>query len=121
MNISYTRGPWTTKPEEVHKDYIRIRGTALGGRYKIANVDGAHCHDDKDVEEVRSNARIIAASPDLYEALMAFKEVADKIVDEQQKKGQLPERIKDLKSCCDLSRYVLNRIHGVEEPTPQPK
>ena len=43
----FTKGPWRTLPEEVDKSYVRVRGTVLGGRYKIANVetpvyDGVH-------------------------------------------------------------------------------
>lgn len=67
----HTLGPWTVMPEEVDKAYIRIRGTKLGGRYKIANVitpiyDGA---DGSEAEETRANARLIAAAPELLAAL----------------------------------------------------
>lgn len=66
-----TPGPWEIKPEEVDKPYIRIRGTQLGGRFKVANVlspdyDGVH-HCEAD--ETRANARLIAAAPELLEAL----------------------------------------------------
>jgi len=67
----FTKGPWQMMPEECGKDYIRIRGTVLGGRYKVANVitpmyPGA---DDRELAETRANAAMIAAAPDLYEAL----------------------------------------------------
>lgn len=66
-----TPGPWEIKPEEVDKDYIRIRGTLLGGRFKVANVltpfyEGAH---EREVKETRANAHLIAAAPELLEAL----------------------------------------------------
>lgn len=66
-----TPGPWEIKPEEVDKPYIRIRGTQLGGRFKVANVlspdyDGVH-HCEAD--ETRANAQLIAAAPELLEAL----------------------------------------------------
>lgn len=69
--MSFTKGPWEVKPEEFNRPYIRIRGTALGGKYKIANVlglskDGELYGDD---EETRANAHLIAAAPELYEAL----------------------------------------------------
>ena len=66
-----TPGPWEIKPEEVDRPYIRIRGTQLGGRFKVANVlspdyDGVH-HCEAD--ETRANAQLIAAAPELLEAL----------------------------------------------------
>ena len=66
-----TPGPWEIKPEEVDRPYIRIRGTRLGGRFKVANVlspnyDGV---DHREAHETRANARLIAAAPELLEAL----------------------------------------------------
>lgn len=66
-----TPGPWEIKPEEVDRPYIRIRGTRLGGRFKVANVlsqdyDGVH---HRKADETRANARLIAAAPELLEAL----------------------------------------------------
>ena len=66
-----TPGPWEIKPEEVDRSYIRIRGTRLGGRFKVANVlspdyDGVH---HREADETRANAQLIAAAPELLEAL----------------------------------------------------
>lgn len=71
-----TPGPWEIKPEEVDKCYIRIRGTKLGGRFKIANVltpiyDGVN---EREANETRNNARLIAAAPELLEALQLCEE-----------------------------------------------
>jgi hypothetical protein len=63
----HTKGPWQTKAEEVGVDYIRVRGTRLGGRYKVANVI-CPTSDDRDKEETRANARLIAAAPKMLEA-----------------------------------------------------
>lgn len=70
MKNSHTSGSWEIKPEECDRAYIRIRGTALGGRYKIANVltpiyEGSH---HREAEETRANARLIAAAPDMKKA-----------------------------------------------------
>lgn len=70
--FKHTPGPWQTLPEECDKPYFRIRGTMLGCRYKIANVltpvyEGVHA---REAIETRANARIIAAAPELLEALM---------------------------------------------------
>jgi hypothetical protein len=71
MSTQHTPGPWSVLPEECDKPYIRIRGTRLGGRYKIANVvtpvyEGA---SSQEAEETRANARLIAAAPDLLKTL----------------------------------------------------
>ena len=61
--IKHTPEPWQLLPEECDRPYIRIRGTVLGCRYKIANVitpfyEGAH---HREAEETRANARRIVA------------------------------------------------------------
>ena len=71
MSTEHTPGPWAMLSEETDKPYIRIRGTKLGDRYKIANVltpvyDGSL---ERETEETRANARLIEAAPDLLEAL----------------------------------------------------
>lgn len=67
----HTPGPWQVLPEEMGRNYLRVRGTLLGLRYKIADVrnpdyDGV---TEKDAEMTRANARLIAAAPELLEAL----------------------------------------------------
>ncbi len=80
----HTPGPWNTLPEEVDKTYIRVRGTRLGCRYKVANVMTPDyvCVHPREAEETRANARLIAAAPDLLEALKAVVRVADRKTDE---------------------------------------
>lgn len=58
-------------PEECDKPYIRVRGTALGCRYKVANVVLTTYHkvQTDEAQETRANARLIAAAPDLLDAL----------------------------------------------------
>jgi hypothetical protein len=69
--IKHTPGPWEAMAEESGKSYVRIRGTRLGGHYKIANVlkpiyAGA---DELEAEETAANACLIAAAPELLNAL----------------------------------------------------
>jgi len=67
----HTQGPWKILPEECTKPYIRIRGTVFGGRYKVANVLSPSYEgiNDREHEETVANARLIAAAPELLEAL----------------------------------------------------
>ncbi|KAF1011076.1 MAG: hypothetical protein E5299_01497 [Burkholderia gladioli] len=71
MNVKHTPGPWKVLPEEVSRPYIRIRGARPGDRYKVANVltptyDGVA---EREAEETRANARLIAEAPMLAKAL----------------------------------------------------
>ena len=67
----FTKGPWQVLPEEADKDYIRIRGTVWGGRYKVANVPTPVYEGvpQRELEETRANAALIAAAPELLAAL----------------------------------------------------
>jgi len=80
----HTPGPWETKPEECDKPYIRIRGTRLGSRYKVANAitpvyDGVGA---REAEETRANARLIAAAPELLEALRGLMKLDEDLCSE---------------------------------------
>ena len=79
----HTPGPWQVLPEECDKPYIRVRGTALGCLYKIANVvtptyEGVR---PEEAQETRANARLIAAAPDLLKSLKAMATIIDKMGD----------------------------------------
>ena len=80
---AHTPGPWLAMPEECDRPYIRIRGTKIGKRHKIANVltpiyDGVH---EREAEQTRANAQLIAAAPELLEAL---KDVMERLVDRNE-------------------------------------
>jgi len=75
MKAQHTPGPWCLLPEEKDKPYIRVRGTRLGRRFKVANVlnpvyEGVH---EREAQETRANARLIEAAPDLLDALIAAR------------------------------------------------
>nr|DAK72462.1 MAG TPA: hypothetical protein [Caudoviricetes sp.] len=66
-----TPGPWKCLREEVNKHYIRISSTKVGERFAVANVliplyDDVH---EREAKETRANAQLIAAAPELLEAL----------------------------------------------------
>lgn len=110
MQSSFTPGPWTLLPEEADKDYLRIRGTRLGGRYKVANVhhiryEGAHAVvRERDDAESMANARLIAAAPELLEALKACAAVC--AGETMNKRG--------LVSALEQARAALAKCEGVK-------
>ncbi len=101
----HTQGPWTVLPEEVDKDYIRIRGIRLGGRYKIANViwpvyQGTN---EREAQETRVNARLIAAAPELLQAL---EMMLDRFRDTEGYRGQWEDE------ATDFANKVINKVKG---------
>lgn len=73
MKVTHSPGPWAMLPEECDRPYIRIRGTELGTRYKIANVltpahEGVH---EREAVETRANARLIVEAPEMLRLLKA--------------------------------------------------
>lgn len=71
----FTKGEWSILPIEGNKEYIRIRGTVLGGRYKIANVSELKNHHSNaawcKAERIESaaNASLIVVAPEMYAEL----------------------------------------------------
>jgi hypothetical protein len=71
----FTDGPWCIKEIEGDKEYIRVRGTRLGQKFKIANVIDLKTHHDEskwckaDRAESLANAHLIAAAPEMYDYL----------------------------------------------------
>lgn len=78
-NKRHTPGPWRILPEECDRPYIRVRGTMCGGRFKVANVltpvyEGV---PEREADETRANACLIAAAPEMLEALVYLLRVTD--------------------------------------------
>ncbi len=75
MSSKHTPGPWQVLPEEMGKNYLRVRGTVLGLRYKIADVRNPDYEDvtRADAELTHANARLIASAPELLEALIRLE------------------------------------------------
>ena len=118
---SHTPGPWTVLPEEADKDYLRIRGTRLGGRYKVANVhmqrllESHYVLRDRENAESWANARLIAAAPDLLEALQSVWLWAENQSDAQSKGGHETFDLMMLREQRDIARAAIARATG-EQP-----
>lgn len=75
MENKYTKGPWKMAGlSESGKDHVKVTGTQLGGVFKIAHIPFLRINDMPDItagniKEATANAKLIAASPDLLEAL----------------------------------------------------
>ena len=66
-----TPGPWILLPVEDGSPYLRVRGTRLGARYKVANVLAPTYFMPRDGIESTANAEFIAAARDAVPALLA--------------------------------------------------
>ena len=74
MQTKHTPGPWQTKRSD-SKSAVNIVGSHLGSKYKIARCPITGWGDNPETqrrenEEVEANARLIAAAPELLEALV---------------------------------------------------
>ena len=73
MEKKFTKGKWEVKHSE-SKTAFNVIGTVWGGKYKIARCpyvidEGMPRMSAKDKEEAEANAKLIAAAPDMLEAL----------------------------------------------------
>jgi len=74
--VKHTKGPWLVRPhwnDEARFEVFPDREVEFGSPAEIADVC-AHSADDfdKEVAEAKANANLIAAAPDLLEALGDF-------------------------------------------------
>lgn len=69
MSTKHTPGPWTVNPHFNHG--AEVRSLASVAWCSVASTHGASGSQVIDVAEARANARLIAAAPDLLEALEA--------------------------------------------------
>ena len=95
----FTKGEWRIMPLEGDKEYIRIRGSVLGGRFKVANVSDLHEHHDPERgwckierEESMANAHLIAAAPEMYAMLKEILEVYEMDYDDTSKALKILEK-----------------------------
>lgn len=105
--MKHTKGPWQILPEECDKPYIRIRGTVLGRRYKIANVvtpmyEGVLSNE---VLETRANAKRII---DCVNACEGMKDPVKEIEDMCQTSIRINSNI------LKVREYITKMIHSTE-------
>ena len=113
----FTQGEWKILPFEEDREYIRIRGTALSRRYKIANViDLKRHHDDskwcrREREESIANANLITAAPKMYKAL---KDLVENIknVDNYQAELDLIDQVIGIEIDVDKIESLLAEARG---------
>ncbi len=67
----HTRGPWQLLPDEPGRGHLRVRGTILGDRWKIADIP--KFDQEAFAEETKANARLITAAPQILAALKAVE------------------------------------------------
>ena len=73
-----TPGPWAVRDQEDGCAYIRVRGTRLGERFKVANALFVPPHA-REVEEAVANARMIAAAPTIARAYIALSDENERL------------------------------------------
>ena len=76
MNAQHTQGPWSDDHLSQHE-----RATITGGKLRLIKTDGVivaflpqWLDTPEEASEARANARLIAAAPDLLEALQLCRQ-----------------------------------------------
>ena len=99
----FTPGPWSISEPQIRGDYVMPGYVWINGRdwYALAQV----CVLDGDVisETGLANARLIAAAPEMYEALRRIREGCAFPADDVQR------------AIRDVARAILAKIDGDEE------
>jgi hypothetical protein len=74
----FTKGPWTVAGLAIYEADHWKDGNNLGGRLLYVAPDEDHRPDAEfEDEELEANARLIAAAPELYEALESAMKTAE--------------------------------------------
>lgn len=84
--FKHTPGPWHTVPYGDGDDTVICSDAA--GNFRIAFMAVPGCRDQqerrKEFAEIKANARLIAASPELLEALRPFAAIAEHDISESE-------------------------------------
>lgn len=122
LKSAATNGPWQALPEECDKPYIRIRGTMLGCRYKIANVvtpvyDGVH---EREAKETRANAALICFLVNHADALEELVRAAEDALlalnmGLGQTEAQYEDAVKQAIKARDAITQALAKLNGGKE------
>lgn len=101
MKTKHTPGPWTAVPRSINPNYPEI---------KVENVDGLRVANVGQLKEQQANARLIAAAPDMLEALKAIDAKALEILASMANAQQCP-------LACALLQPLLNARAAIAKAT----
>jgi hypothetical protein len=103
----HTPGPWTV--EEYGDDETPALVIHKDSESRICFMATPGSHGDP--AKIEADARLIAAAPDMYEALKAI------VAENDDYRSGLPEEWEGdpLNDACERARQILNRVHGQTE------
>lgn len=96
-NTKHTPGPWCGIEGHVYADRPD---------FMVAKVFGRSKHQD-DTSELEANTRLIAAAPEMYEALKAFKATFPTTL-----AGLRDFSVVDLQDALKLANQAISRVEG---------
>lgn len=89
--MAHTPGPWRVEINtEEDADWARKWPTIVADEYEVVGTEGLY----GDIETDIANARLIAAAPDLLEALKAYDQWADKTICTDQELKKIREQMR---------------------------
>ena len=104
MIKGHTPGPWITAGEQPGQVWVDHSGLTVA----IATVS-TNGQDSITAIEMKANAHLIAAAPDLFGALMNIMSWVQLDMIEMQREGHT---VKHLAAACDLAQTAINKAKG---------
>jgi hypothetical protein len=105
--LQHTPGPWTYQYSPWHSDHAgEIPAFEIFGEEKICDTN-----EDRPREEQEANACLIAAAPELLEALEQQTDAAQAVIDSWER-GDLAGAVCGLDACIEASRAAIAEATG---------
>lgn len=109
MTTKHTAGPWTCgKRGSFYENHIVANGTL------IASVAGRHFNPAMSAEEIKANRDVIAAAPELLEALRYLVGADNDI---QANRGNKSDQAMNRIAALDMAARAIAKATGADTPS----
>lgn len=121
-NLKHTKGKWAVK-HSLTKDAFNVIGTELGGNYKIARCPYLKVEtlskewNDKEKSECEANSKLIAAAPELFEALIELRKETLNLIEHCVDQSFLDWEDESIDGVTDMNQKLEKAINAIKKAT----